>query len=450
MARSDGSHAMELRDYLKMLSRRRYIIVAVTLAVTAAAITAGLLSANVATSRAVVTVPSVRADGVIVPMAADVSLERELEVARSAQVMSLAAEATGESVASLGLLVSISPASATSRGTIAFTATDADPDRAAALANSVAESYVTFTNAALLADLERHREAVRAGSEEATAESLFFLERLDATTFELAELSVGRGATSLDTRLADLSALIGMDTSHAQLVNPAEPTSTDGGLTRNAVLGLTLGLFLGIAAAFVQEQVDDRVRRVEMVREVVPDVPVFDASESDSRSSADAVRLLAIALAGDFRGRESVLAVTSPTAAVQSADVAAALAEALAERGERVTALSWGPSGESMADRLKHATALRLAEAITMCADPAARDALRVLRSESGVVVVDAAPVLGGADAGHLAGEVDGVVLAARSGTTRIAELRESAGLLKELGMPLRAIVLLGAGAPQR
>ncbi|MBE0417449.1 MAG: hypothetical protein IBX63_06775 [Coriobacteriia bacterium] len=441
---------MELRDYLKMLSRRHITIIAVTLVVTVATIIASLLSANEVTSRAVVTVPSIRAESVIAPMTLDVSLERELEVARSGQVVALAADATGESVESLRRLVTIAPVAATSRGTIAFTATDTDPQRAATLANSVAESYVTLTNTALLADMERYQAAVRSASAEATDETITFFERLDATALDLSELSVSRATTALDSRLADLSALMGMDTSRAQLVSPAEAGTADGGLTRNTVLGLTLGLFLGIAAAFVQEQLDDRVRRADMIRQTLPAVPVFDASGTDALSSADAVQLLAVALPKDPGGRARAFAVTTPTGSVPSADVAVALAEAFAERGERVATVSWGPSGDGMAERMRAANGPEVAEVVTACADPAARDAIRVLRSRSEVVVIDAAPVLGGAHTGHLAGEVDGVVLAVRAGMTTTTQLRESVELLDRLRMPLRAIVLLGSGAPQR
>lgn len=441
---------MELRDYLKMLSRRRITVIAVTLVVTAAAIVASLLSANEVTSRAVVTVPSVRAESIIIPMAPDVSLERELEVARSGQVMALAAEATGESVESLRTLVSVAPVTATSRGTIAFIASGIDAERTAMLANGVAESYVTFTNAALLSDLERYQAAVRSASTEATDETITFLERLDATALNLSELGVARGSTGLDSRLADLSALMGMDTYRAQLLSPAKEGTADSRLSRNAVLGLTLGLVLGIAAAFVQEQVDDRVRRTDTIRQLLPAVPVFDASGTDALSPADAVRLLAIALPGGPDGRARVFAVTAPTGSVRSVDVAAALAEAFAERSERVAAVSWGPSSGGMAEHLRAASGLEVAPAVTACAHAAGRDAVRALRSSSEIVVIDAAPVLGGADTGYLAGEIDGVVLAVRTGMTRTAELRESAELLDKLRMPLRAIVLLEAGTPKR
>ncbi len=439
---------MELSDYLGMLSRRRLTIIVVTLLVTAAAIIVSFMSADEVTSRAVVTVPSIRAESIIIPMSADVALEREVEIARSVQVMSLAADASGESVASLRAAVSIAPAAVTSRGTIAIAATGTDGERTARMANSVAESYVAYTNSALLADLERYQAVVASAGDKASDDTIAFFERLDATALDLAGLSVTRGTANLDTRLADLSALMGMDTSRAHLSTSAESTNADSGITRNAVLGLTLGLFLGIAAAFVQEQVDDRVRQAETLRQALPGVPVFDSSGTDTFPLADTLALLSVMLSEHSGATAVAYAVAAPSSSVRSGAVAVNLAKAFADRGERVAAVAWGVPGDEMRERL--GTESSSVQVVSDCADPAARDALRTLRGESTVVVVDAAPLLGGAETGQLAGEVDGVVLAVQAGSTRTSELHESARLLEALRMPLAAIVLLGTGAPRR
>lgn len=467
---------MDLRDYLRVLSRRRVLIVGVTLVVAAASIAATLLSSREATSRAVATAPAVRADGVIVPMSPDVAIEREIEVARSEQVFERAASETGESADALRLNVVIAPAGATSRGTIAFTATDADASRAAELANAVAASYVSVTNEALLADLERYRDAVRAGSAEASDETLAFLEGLDATPLDLSELSVGRQATALDARLADLSALMDMESSHAQLVNPAAPLAPEGGVGRNAVLGVTLGLFLGVAGAFVQEQIDDRVRHADGVRRAFPHASVFDATGTDGRSAEDTMRLLAAAVSGSSSSAPvRTVLVAAPTAGARSAAVAAGLASALAEQGAQVVGVSWTDASGSMAELLGGTDGPGLAgvvngeggvegalngtriagvrmlpagssrtEATAVRSSSAARDAVRSLRSGAATLVIDSAPLLEGADAGYLIGEVDGVILVARTDVTRLTEVGDSAALLDELGLPLRAIVLAG------
>ena len=467
---------MDLRDYLGVLSRRRVLIIGVTLVVTAASVAATLLSSQEATSRAVAAAPAVRADGVIVPIAPDVAIEREIEVARSEEVLERAAAETGESANALRMSVVIAPAGATSRGTIAFTATDADPSRAAELADAVATSYVSVTNEALLADLESYRDAVRAGSAEASDETLAFLESLDATPLDLNELSVGRQATALDARLADLSALMDMESSHAQLVNPATTLVPEGGVGRNAVLGVTLGLFLGIAGAFVQEQVDDRVRHIDGLRRAFPDASVFDARGTDGRSAEDTMRLLAAALSGGSSPAPlGAVLVAAPTAGVRSATIAAGLASALAERGEPVVGVAWTDSDGSMAEILGATggpglagvvngecgteealsetkipgvrmlpTGVSRTEAPALRSSFAARDAVRSLRAGAAPLIIDAAPLLERADAGYLVGEVDGVVLVARTEVTRVTEVGDSAALLNELGLPLRAIVLAG------
>ncbi len=384
---------MDLRDYLGVLARRRVTIIVVTLVVAGAAIAAGVLSADQTTSRAVAAMPAVRADGVIAPMAADVALERELEIARSQQVLERAAKWTGESPADLRLLVAVNPTAATSKGTIAFTTTDSNPERAAELSNAVATAYVEVSNGYLLADLERYRDAVRAGSAGASDETLAFLQSLGDAPLDLTELSVDRAATALDVRLADLSALLDMESSHAQLVGTASPGLPEGGVGRNAVLGLTLGLFLGVASALVQEQVDDRVRGADALRDSLPGVPVFDATGSCGHAREDALRLLAVSLtAGRAKGPGRLAAVT-PTAAAADPRLAAELTAAM-DAGE-------------------------------------------------GATVNDAGALLESAQIGHVATDTDGVVLVVAHEQTRLAEVEQSVNLLGALGLPLRAVVLV-------
>ena len=470
---------MDLRDYLGVLARRRMAIVVVALVVTAAAVAAGIVLADETVSRAVATVPAVRAEGVIAPMPREAAFERELEIARSGSVFERAAEATGESPGSIRALVVVAPASATTLNTIIFTATSTDPEHAAAMANAVAEAYVAVANESLLADLELLREAVRAGSAEAADRALGLIERLGDTPAGPPGVTVDPGADELEERLAHMTALMGMESARAQLVSAAAPSVPEGDLGRNMVLGLTLGLFLGVAAALVQEQLDDRVRGAEAVRRRLPGAPVFDATGTKSRSRADALRLVASILRAPGPGvpAKTVL-VTAPTGAAPSGAVAAGLAGALAERGDAVVGVWWGQTSFAMTERLGASDGPGMAEVLDETAD--VRDALvetrvagvrvlgpgtlsddtaaalfgaaasRVLdecAAGADAVIVDAAPLGEYAVAGHLAGAVDGVVLVVRDGVTRLPELDEAAFVLEELGMTLRAVVLTGAEA---
>lgn len=384
---------MELRDYLGVLARRRAIIIFVTLAVTAAAVAIGISSTKVATARATAIMPSVRADGMIVSITPDIALERELELARSAEVFDRAASEIGESSNELRAMVSVAPATATSKGTIVFTATDKDAKRAAAAANGVADAYVTVSNESLLSDLQRYRDAVRAGSAQASDEVRAFLESLDGVT----GLNIGSPTTDLDLRLADLSALIGMESSHAWLVETASPSTPESSPGRNAALGVTLGLFLGIAGALVQEQLDDRIRDVSTLRRSYPGVPVFDACGSAAHSVEDAVSLLAASLTADASGAARRLALATPAANVTDADIVTGLSAALGSHG--------------------------------------------------GATIVDAGSLLESAEIARFAENVDGVVLVVARGVTRAPEVTKATALLGDLGLPLRAIVARAAQA---
>lgn len=384
---------MNLREYLSVLARRRVTIIVVTLAVTAAAIAAGLLSGDKATSRAVVAIPSVRSESIIVDVSPEIALERELDLARSGEVAARAAKLSGEPEATVRSLVAVSPLAATSKGTIVFTATDVDPVRAADVANAVAESYIALSNESLMADLQKHLDAVRGRTDEVSTEALAFLKSADGSSAGLSGLSVNPQSPLLDARLADLRALMDMDSAGAQLISAASSQKAGGGLGRNAILGLSLGVFLGVGGALVQEQLDDRVSGADSLRQIVADIPVFDSTSESGYATEDVYKLLAAALAAQRPVNTKRLAVVTAATRPGASDIA--------------------------------------------------HDLITALSDETGAPLADAGSLLTGAKIADLRAEVDGTILAVVKGVTRTSEVTRAVRLLRDLGQPLRAIVLV-------
>lgn len=240
---------------------------------------------------------------------------------------------------------------------------------------------------------------------------------------------------------------------------------------RNIALGLSLGLLLGIALAWMRERLDRRIRTKEDISRTT-DHPVIgvipDDSDSgqhglirsDSRSpSGEAFRRLRTNLR--FRGstpKPRVVLVTSPLAGEGTSTVAGNLAVALAETGESVVLVETDLRRPRLLGDLgvRHGTGLTdvltrraaLADAVItlgagrpsvlggghfaespseLLGSSEMKDVLRDLASRFDCVILDAPPILDVTDAALLGATADGVVLvAAADGTTSAHQLDEA------------------------
>jgi tyrosine-protein kinase len=129
---------------------------------------------------------------------------------------------------------------------ITIQATDPDPDRAARLANAFADQFVAFERAQ-----SQQQAAAGAG-------------RLQS---ELATLPPGPSAerTQLEQALRNVLALQAVTTGDATVVDrataPTSPSSPN--LKRAPILGLLAGLAIGLAAVFLTDLFDRRIKTIE-------------------------------------------------------------------------------------------------------------------------------------------------------------------------------------------
>ena len=77
------------------------------------------------------------------------------------------------------------------------------------------------------------------------------------------------------------------------------------------------------------------------------------------------------------------------------------------------------------------------------------RQVVIAAREKFDVVILDTAPMLGANDAVELIGDVDAVLLVARSGITRAPAAQRTAESLRRIEAPVAGIVLIGASDPE-
>ena len=267
---------------------------------------------------------------------------------------------------------------------------------------------------------------------------------------------------------------------------PGSPSSPD--VLRNLLIGLGVGLVLGLAAAFVREALDVRVRDVDEIEEandlavlaVVPDelrreaVPAITQPES---ARAEAYRKVRTHLLfADPAGMPSSVLVTSPNPGEGKTSLATNLAAVCQRAGQSVCVVDADLRRPMVAAHLLdgvHEPGLSdyLAgrAAATEIIDPSRpglavvpsgpvpsnpsellgsrrmAELIEALEDAYDVVIVDAPPVLPVADAVQLAAVTRGTVLAARNADTSRTELRRAREALERVGGRILGIVLVGA-----
>ncbi len=296
-----------------------------------------------------------------------------------------------------------------------------------------------------------------------------------------------------DDQLNRLQLLVGLGTSGVQLVSkaevPTEPSSASP--LRNGALGLVGGLALGLALAFLLEQVDDRLRRKEDL-EAATGLPVLGllplAPHKRSREgvitlvdptspTAEAYRTLRTSL--QFMGIDQpirCLQITSATSAEGKTTVVTNLAAAFAQAGLRVIVVDCDFRRSQVhvrvgVDNARGFTSAllgecTLADVISTIDDepfiaivPAGplppnpsellgskrvSTILETLRDHCDILLLDSAPVLPVTDALVVSRHVDATLLVARSKRSTGRQVARACELLRQVEAPLIGTVLNG------
>lgn len=481
-----------IREQFATLGRRKGTIALTAGLAVAVAVAVSLAQTPRYRSEAVVLVPTSGVStttGEVTDVDPERAIRNEVDFVES-DAVTVAVEAE------LGPDAAISIGASNDRDTLRFTAESTDADEAAEIANVFATTYIEVrrqqaveqigaTRATVqqrIDDLNQQIERIAPDDPQAQA-------RIDTLTTERLELTTTLRSLQLSV---DLNENTG-----PQLIQQAEPAASpfEPNLARNVAIAFGVGLLLGVGLAFLREQLDDTVTSRSELEAATGGLPVLAlvprAGERRDREPAGLVTLLApaspaaeayralrtsVQFLGVARPLRSIL-VTSPGAGDGKTTTVANLAVAIAQAGHRcgvvcgdlrrpsvhrlfgrdeqpglTTVLLGEVTVEDAFQPVPDVPGLAVLAAGALPPNPsellsgeAAAKAIRAAADAYDVILIDAPPVLPVTDPLVLAQHVDGVILVADARRTGLADVREAAQRLAQVGAPLVGTVLNGA-----
>ncbi len=391
---------------------------------------------------------------------------------------------------------------------IAVTAESTDRNRAAAITEAYAVTYIEFRRNEAVADLVEASENL-----EATADDL--QERIEVLDAQIAAASNQGDATGnlvasrdalsrqqalLRQRLDDLQVQAELQDGGARLVTKGNiPTSkVRPSPLRNGLLAFPVALVLGVGLALVLEYLDESIKSKHELRRIAAGLPVlgmipsFDNRQerADPASSfahpdspaAESYRTLRTALQFLSVDRvPKVYQVTSAKAQEGKTTTISNLGIMLAEAGQQVllvdcdlrrprlheafdvsgdlgfTTLLADEGAQPMVEQeVREHDGLRVVASGPLPPNPSellsskrTAEVLALLQDKYDVVLLDCPPVLPVADALALSAWVDATLLVVKAGNTRTHELQQALDLLQQAEAPLIGTVLNGADQDQ-
>jgi polysaccharide biosynthesis transport protein len=345
-AEASGHQHSSLRDYLRVLRRRKWLVIQAVLLVPAAAVALSLrqdelyqASADVLLSRQNLAATLTGTDDPNQSAQAERVAQTQADLARVPTVAARVLEATGLADRTPSDFLADSTASPKANSDLlVLSVTDRDPRLASRLATEYARQFTIYRRELDTRALQRARKDLQTKIAE--------IEETRATDTPLYESLIDK-----EQQLATLEAL---QTTNAFVVRPANNAKqVQPRPIRNGILGLALGLVLGLGLAFLREAMDTRVRTAEEIAERLglpllarlPKPPKRLRGEGSlvmlaepSGVHAESFRMLRTNL--EFvnleRGARTIM-VTSAVEREGKSTTAANLAVALALGGQRVT-----------------------------------------------------------------------------------------------------------------
>jgi capsular exopolysaccharide synthesis family protein len=360
------------------------------------------------------------------------------------------------------------------------------PQTAVSLAAAYAASYVAYRRRLDSVALQSALRDVNRAVAEAR-------ERGDSADSLVERLSVSK--QQLETRIALLTA-------NAQVVSvPQKAEQIQPNVKKSIVLGLLVGVAVGLAAAFVRDSLDTRIRTSDAALATF-DSPILSRIRSPRRSAREAERLVMLEDAGGpdaeaFRILRTnlsfgiaahgarVVTVTSSVPGEGKSTTIANLAIAFAAAGKRVVLVdldlrkpkvatffdasaSLGVTGvaigeETLGDALVRVDAVSdgvssgggSLEVLPSGAIPpnpseflgaaSVKNMIGELSSRADLVLLDAPPILAVSDASVVLAYADALFVCVRLGVARRPMLRDAREAVRRTGVPLLGQVVTGA-----
>jgi succinoglycan biosynthesis transport protein ExoP len=406
-------------------------------------------------------------------------VQTELLLVTSAPVQSVVSR-------KLGSAPGVSAAEVAQTNVIAITAIASNPAQAALIANAYASAFVTY-----------QQKVAFNGLTAAEAQLRSQIRSLDKQISGLRGGSVQAALVNqqvvLKEQLAQMQVNGSVSSGGLELVTPAQaPTSPSAPKpVQNGLLGLAAGLVLGLAAAFLRDNLDDAVTTKDATEQLtgtpvlamVPmvmswksrDKPVVVSISKPTAPAAEAYRSLRTSLQFAQQDRElRTILVTSPAAAEGKTSTLANLGAVFAQAGQQVVLVSCDLRRPRLGrffglDEQAGLTTVLLGEQTLeqviqpvpgienlhllasgplppnpaeLLNGPAARQMFAALRQRFGLVLIDSPPILPVTDAVVLSKEADATLLVVAAGQTRRGDLQRCAERLAQVSATVVGTVL--------
>ncbi|MBE0416981.1 MAG: polysaccharide biosynthesis tyrosine autokinase, partial [Coriobacteriia bacterium] len=494
---------MELRDYLNVISARKWVIVQAVLIVTLTALLASFIQSPTYEGEAKVLISERDAGAALLGTTFAEFSNPERGLQTQVQLMQLrplaqnTIRALGLQTGPDALLRHVNVTAVGQTNIVRITATDGDSDMAAAIANQMAEEFVEWSKETKRESITAAVDEVDARLQQAQDEVLELGRRIqrEGRSDELdAELRIVTGLyTTLAEKLEELRIQQQLEVGSGRVVSPAvvtgDPVSPQP--LRNGVLGLAVGLVFGLGMAFLYEYLDNTIKSTEDAERlygapVLGTIPLEKFERDEVRRltivqhpgspAAEAYRVLRNSL--DFINFEhdiKTLLVTSAAPGEGKSTVAANLAASLAQAGKKVALVTCDfrkPTTEAffgvhtmigLSDVLTGSHSLKAAlqcpgdksllimtsgkippNPSELLGSQKMRDLVTDLEEWADWVIIDTPPLLAVADAAAVARWVDGVLIVSRAGTSTRETAAKGVEMLEKVGARIIGSVVWG------
>jgi polysaccharide biosynthesis transport protein len=270
---------IDLRAFLTVIRRRFAIVALFALLVPAAALVLSLIQEKEYTATATLLFRDPQLDQKLFGSSfVDDTADAEREAATNLKLVSLdvvaarTARALGEGFTEGLVSRSIETSSEGQADVVTIDAKHSDPRLAARLANTFAKQYISFRRRADRAKIAEAKRLVQRQIDQLAPEE-----------------QVTPSARSLRQRLQELQIVTALQTGNAEQVEVAEtPTAASSPRPlRNTAVFAVLGLLLGLAAAFLFERLDRRIRDPEELPEIFGRPTLASIPQVDELASTD-------------------------------------------------------------------------------------------------------------------------------------------------------------------
>ncbi|TQM24313.1 capsular exopolysaccharide synthesis family protein [Microbacterium kyungheense] len=476
-----------------MLWKRWWIIVAVTMIALLTAFAYLQIRTVTYQSQAVIRLSDVVSEGAVTGKVGGVAVDVGLEAAASSAVMDPAAEQTGDDPDTLRAAVSGQVDDSSALARVMITATGSTPSESQARAAALASSYSAYVDAQMASALttlqQRQTEAIQ------TAQTLQQTVK-DNPGDSIAATNLATALSKMTSINLAIESVNDAGAATAVVANPLPGESTVPSTVIVLLLALATGLIVGIAAALIRDQFDNRLRGEDEI-EAIADTrslgelnwdrgvssmkPPLPVSRNERTDLSERLRTLRSTLQVFLPPREAVVVITSVEPGDGKSFVSANLAMAWARAGKSVILVGGdlrrpdlgryfddAADGEGLSDILQEHEVgeplepravdarlnttryrrLRLLPAgaeppdpADLLAHPVLRDVVMHLRGLADIVIIDSPPAMGMADAALLALQSDGAVVISSIRRTDRVMLADAVAALRAAGAEVIGVV---------